>query len=81
MVLKRICGGLLAAGAVAGPLFAGIFTVPGARRAGYDARRQTVGSLALGLVGWQALAATAPVRITAGLYAAPHWEPGCPFRA
>lgn len=52
MALKRIRGGPLAAGAVAGPLSVGILTVLGARGAGYDARRQTVSSLDLGQAGW-----------------------------
>ena len=39
-------------GVVAGPVFVGVFTVLGARRAGYDWRRHAVSSLAVGRDGW-----------------------------
>jgi hypothetical protein len=42
----------IACGVVAGPVFVGMFTVLGARRAGYDWRRHTVSSLAIGREGW-----------------------------
>jgi hypothetical protein len=42
----------IACGVVAGPVFVGVFTVLGARRAGYDWRRHSVSSLALGREGW-----------------------------
>ena len=42
----------IASGVVAGPLFVSGFTVIGAKRAGYDWRRQAVSSLAAGRGGW-----------------------------
>ncbi|MGH2893732.1 MAG: DUF998 domain-containing protein [Solirubrobacteraceae bacterium] len=39
-------------GVVAGPVFISVFTVLGARRAGYDWRRHAVSSLAAGRDGW-----------------------------
>lgn len=51
--LSRFRRGLLGAGAVAGPLFVATFTILGARKTtGYDARRHSVSSLALGPAGW-----------------------------
>ena len=41
----------VACGVVAGPLFVSVFTVVGARRAGYDWRRHAVSSLAVGREG------------------------------
>jgi hypothetical protein len=41
----------VACGVVAGPLFVGVFTVLGAKRAGYDWRRHAVSSLAVGRQG------------------------------
>lgn len=52
IVLNQVRGGLLRAGAAAGPLFVSTFTVLGATRAGYEARRYPVSSLALGQAGW-----------------------------
>lgn len=43
---KTICG------VVAGPVFVSVFTVIGARRAGYDWRRHAVSSLGYGREGW-----------------------------
>ena len=42
----------LVCGVVAGPAFVGVFTVLGARRAGYDWRRHAVSSLAVEREGW-----------------------------
>ncbi len=42
----------LAGGAIAGPVFVAIFGIAGHKRAGYDARRHPVSSLALGPGGW-----------------------------
>jgi Protein of unknown function (DUF998) len=42
----------IACGVAAGPVFVGVFTVLGARRAGYDWRRHAVSSLAVGREGW-----------------------------
>ena len=42
----------IACGVVAGPVFVGVFTVLGARRAGYEWRRHAVSSLAVGREGW-----------------------------
>jgi hypothetical protein len=42
----------IACGVVAGPVFVGVFTVLGARRAAYDWRRHAVSSLAVGGEGW-----------------------------
>jgi hypothetical protein len=42
----------IAWGVVAGPVFVVVFTVLGARRAGYDWRRHAVSSLAVGREGW-----------------------------
>jgi hypothetical protein len=42
----------IACGVVAGPVFVGVFTLLGARRAGYDRRRHAVSSLAVGREGW-----------------------------
>lgn len=42
----------IACGVVAAPVFVGVFTVLGARRAGYDWRRHAVSSLAVGREGW-----------------------------
>lgn len=47
-----ITRGLLWCGVVAGPLFITVFLVEGATRAGYDALRHPVSSLALGASGW-----------------------------
>lgn len=47
-----LTGGLLACGAIAGPLFATVFLILGAARAGYDPLRHTVSSLAIGDLGW-----------------------------
>jgi hypothetical protein len=52
MIPNRIRSGLLGAGAAAGPLFVGAFIVLGSRKAGYDARRHPISSLALGQGGW-----------------------------
>ena len=52
IVPNRIRGGLLGAGAAAGPLFVSTFIVLGARKIGYDPRRDPVSSLALGQAGW-----------------------------
>jgi hypothetical protein len=41
----------IACGVVAGPVFVGVFTVLGGRRAGYDWRRHAVSSLAVGREG------------------------------
>ena len=41
----------LGCGVIAGPLFVGVFTVLGSRRAGYDWRRHAVSSLAVGREG------------------------------
>jgi Protein of unknown function (DUF998) len=49
---NRIRSGLLGAGAAAGPLFVGTFIVLGSRKAGYDAQRHPISSLALGQGGW-----------------------------
>ena len=54
-----------ACGAVAGPLFVSVFTVLGARRAGYDWRRHAVSSLATGREGW---AQRANFMLVGGLY-------------
>jgi hypothetical protein len=43
---------LLSCGAAAGPLFVAVFSVEGAVREGYDARREPVSALALGDRGW-----------------------------
>ncbi|MEU4722962.1 DUF998 domain-containing protein [Nonomuraea dietziae] len=43
---------LLVCGAIAGPLFVGVFLITGATRAGYDPLRHPVSSLALGDLGW-----------------------------
>ena len=43
---------LLTGGAIGGPLFVAVFTVEGARRAGYDPLREPVSALALGDRGW-----------------------------
>lgn len=48
----QIRSGLLVAGAAAGPLFVGTFSLLGARKPGYDVRRHPVSSLALGQAGW-----------------------------
>jgi hypothetical protein len=42
----------IACGVVAGPAFVAVFTLLGARRAGYDWRRHAVSSLAVGREGW-----------------------------
>jgi len=42
----------VACGVIAGPVFVGVFTALGARRAGYDWRRHAVSSLAVGREGW-----------------------------
>jgi hypothetical protein len=42
----------IAGGVVAGPVFVGVFTALGARRAGYDWRRHAASSLAVGRGGW-----------------------------
>jgi hypothetical membrane protein len=44
--------GLLACGAIAGPLFVVVFLVLGATRAGYDPLRHPVSSLEIGDLGW-----------------------------
>jgi hypothetical protein len=43
---------LLRCGTVAGPLFASVFAIEGARRPGYEPSRHPVSSLALGPRGW-----------------------------
>jgi len=56
---------LLRGGVVAGPLFIAIFTLEGARRAGYKPARHPVSSLALGPRGWSQ---TANFAVTGALY-------------
>jgi Protein of unknown function (DUF998) len=54
-----------ACGVVAGPLFIGVFTALGKRRAGYDWRRHAVSSLGAGRQGWPQ---RANFMIVGGLY-------------
>jgi hypothetical protein len=49
---REVAGRQAACGVVAGPVFIAVFTVLGARRAGYDWRRHAVSSLAAGRDGW-----------------------------
>lgn len=49
---RNLTNVLLACGAAAGPLFVAVFSVEGAVREGYDARREPVSALALGDRGW-----------------------------
>lgn len=52
MKVGRLTSLLLASGAAAGPLFVAVFSIEGALREGYDARREPVSALALGDLGW-----------------------------
>ena len=67
LAMSRTRDRLLKCGVLAGPLFATTFTVLGARREGYDVRREPVSMLALGRRGWMQ---RANFVVTGGLYVA-----------